>query len=287
MTSYSPHIRKLHPEDVPNAMDLVLAEGWNQTDKDWQILTGNPQNVCLVAELENKFAGTATAINYVSKVAWIGMVLVNKAFRGRGVSKVLLSSIFEQLESCQSIKLDATPAGEPVYKKLGFEEEYLIGRMTCLSFAHSFSLGSHSIPQKVHKQDIPGIIELDEYAFGANRSQLIEALIANSPEKCFVLKKNNLITGFVLGRIGNRFHHIGPLTASSASDALQLVQSALNELQGKAIVIDVLTDKNEFANELSSLGFDKLRYFSRMYRNSNLFPGNPTLQYLICGPEFG
>lgn len=287
MTNYSPHIRKLQSQDIPDAMELVLAEGWNQTELDWQILMGSPQNVCLVAEVGNKFAGTATAINFNNKVAWVGMVLVNKVFRGRGISQVMLSTLFKHLESCESIKLDATPAGQPVYKKLGFEEEYPIDRMTCLSFGQTFSFSSHSIPQKIQKNDIPAIIELDEYAFGANRSQLIEALIRNSPEKCFLLKNDNLTTGFVLGRTGNRFHHIGPLIASSTFQALQLMQHTLKGLHGKAIVIDVPADKNEFVNWLTSLGFSKQRYFSRMYQSSNLFPGNPALQHLICGPEFG
>lgn len=280
-------IRNFASHDIKNAMELVLAERWNQTEKEWQILMSNPQNVCLVAEIENEFAGTATAINYNNKVAWIGMVLVNKKFRGQGISKYLLSSLFEQLTFCKSVKLDATPAGQPVYEKMGFKDEYLINRLTCLSFGKSYLVRGDLISQGVQKEDIPAIVELDKYTFGADRSQLIKALFFNNPKKCFVIKNKGLISGFALGRKGNRFHHIGPVVASSNFDAIQLILHALNELNGQSVVIDILNDKNELYLELLSLGFEKQRYFSRMYLHSNLYPGDINHQYLICGPEFG
>ena len=109
-------LRQIQLEDIENCMLLSDAEGWNQTKDDWKRLVENPQNTCLLAEIENQIIGSAIAMNYANKVAWIGMVLVNKAFRGRGISKMLLSDLLDKLHSCQSVKLDATPAGRPVYE---------------------------------------------------------------------------------------------------------------------------------------------------------------------------
>ena len=109
----------------------LLTEGWNQTMKDWRLLLDNPDNVCIVAEKDNRVAGTATALNHGNKVAWIGMVLVDKSLRGQGAGKMLLENIINRLQHIKSVKLDATPAGEPLYRKLGFIAEYKIFRMTC------------------------------------------------------------------------------------------------------------------------------------------------------------
>jgi hypothetical protein len=38
---------------------------------------------------------------------------------------------------------------------------------------------------------------------------------------------------------------------------------------------------------LASLGFTSERYFVRMYRGKNAFPGIPANQFAIAGPEFG
>ncbi len=69
-------LRPMELSDIGSAMKLLNTEGWNQTEKEWKLLIENPENVCMVAESDNKVIGTTTAINYSNQVAWIGMVLV-------------------------------------------------------------------------------------------------------------------------------------------------------------------------------------------------------------------
>ena len=86
-------IRDLKTKDIPEAMKLVLAEGWNQTEKDWKLFLNHPGNVCKCAEIEGKLVGTTTSYNFANKVAWISMMLVNKDYRGQGISSMLLKSV--------------------------------------------------------------------------------------------------------------------------------------------------------------------------------------------------
>jgi len=278
----------MQPGDIESAMKLSEAEGWNQTEKDWQLFLENDGNICIVAETGSKVVGTTTAINYSNQVAWIGMVLVNKELRGRGISQSLLSRVIEKLERCKSIKLDATPQGHQVYKKLGFEDEYLIARMTISSMKDlSLSTNRSWFPEPIHNNDHRQVIALDENSFGANRMQLIGSLLREFPGKAWMLKQNNTITGFVLGRDGSRFHHIGPIVASTVDDAKSLLATALKKLIGQPVAVDVLSDKEELIDWLTSIGFSKQRNFTRMFRKENPFPGMTSRQYLICGPEFG
>ena len=131
-------LRQMQLSDIKAGMRLSTAEGWNQTEKDWKFLIANSQNICLAAEADDKVVGTTTAINYSNQIAWIGMVLVDKNYRGKGISKMLLENVLEKLKPCRSIKLDATSAGREVYKKFGFKDEYSITRMTCSSIKSSF-----------------------------------------------------------------------------------------------------------------------------------------------------
>ena len=108
-------LRPMELGDIGSALELSNAECWNQTEKDWKVLIENPENVWMMAEDGNHVIGTTTAINYSNQVAWIGMVLVDKEYRGQGVSKSLLTNIFKKLEYCKSVKLDATPQGQQVY----------------------------------------------------------------------------------------------------------------------------------------------------------------------------
>ncbi|HRI21609.1 MAG TPA: hypothetical protein PLA68_11680, partial [Panacibacter sp.] len=143
------------------------------------------------------------------------------------------------------------------------------------------------LSEPFQEKDIDEIVAFDQNAFGANRKPLIEFLIKENAGTSLQLKNDRQLTGFVLGRDGNKFQHIGPLIASTFADAKWLIIKALKELQNKPVVVDVLNDKVDLMNWLSSIGFIKQRHFVRMYRNENLFPGDPDKQYLICGPEFG
>ncbi|HZJ61158.1 MAG TPA: GNAT family N-acetyltransferase [Chitinophagaceae bacterium] len=280
-------VRSMQPGDIVYAMKLSNAEGWNQTENDWKLLIESPQNVCLVAEYNKKIIGTTTAMNYANQIAWIGMVLVAKESRGQGVSKLLLTNILKKLESFESIKLDATPAGKQVYQKFDFKDEYLItrvvtGSMTNLSFEDDTTLA-----ESIRLKDIEEIVALDEHVFGTNRRQLIESLINRYPHKAWLLKRNNSIAGFALGRDGNKYHHVGPVCGSTINDVKMLIRRALKELIYQPVVIDVLSEKEDLISWLHSIGFTMQRHFVRMYKKENLFPGIVNKQYLICGPEFG
>jgi len=272
--------------DILHAMKLSGAEGWNQTEKDWKLFIESPQNVCVLAERNKEIIGTTTAINYSDRIAWIGMVLVAKEYRGQGVSKLLLANILKQLESFPSIKLDATPEGQRVYKKFDFKDEYLITRMTIAS-VKNFSLDDDIAPEPIQLKHIEEVTAFDELVFGANRKQLIESMIKEYPHKAWLLKRNDSIAGFALGRKGSRYHHVGPVFGLNITDVKILIKRALKELTNQSVVMDVLYEKEDLINWLNSIGFIMQRQFVRMYKKENPFPGIINKQYLICGPEFG
>ena len=281
-------IREMHPGDIAGAMKLSTAEGWNQTENDWNFLIENSKNICVIAEHSDKIIGTTTAMNYSGNAAWIGMVLVDKEFRGQGVSTSLLTEVLKKLTSFKSVKLDATPAGRNVYKKFGFRDEFEIVRMTNLSMENISVKNDEKIfPEHIELKHLNEIIDFDKNIFGVKRSSLIKYLLSQYPQKAWMIKRNNLITGIALGRAGNKYHHIGPVFAADIIDAKNLINSVLNELKNKSVVVDVISEKNDLIGWLKLNGFSTQRKFVRMYKEQNLFPGNVSNQYLICGPEFG
>ena len=281
-------LSNLTSDDIGEAIRLSHAESWNQTLMDWGLLAGTKENVCLAAHEGDKIIGTATAMVYDSKVAWIGMVLVDREHRGKGLSRQLLSALFEKLNPGLSLKLDATPAGQPVYAKVGFKDEYVIHRMTCPSVSIELpSPGGESNPEQVGANNISEVVDCDSQCFGANRQQLIEYLYENDPGSAWLIRKGRKISGFALGRKGTRFHQIGPVQAASTEDAKRLIRSSLISIGRDPVVVDVMEDKKELMDWLVALGFSTQRHFVRMYKKANPFPGQPERHYLIAGPEFG
>ncbi len=279
-------LRSLCKNDIEDAMKLVLSEGWNQTEEDWQFITENPENRCFAAEVDGKLVATAVAMIYSAKLAWIGMVLVNKQWRGKGIAKQLFNEVIKEVNSLEAIKLDATPAGRMVYEKFGFREDFRILRMIRKPGHFEIQHEDKIILQEIHESNLPAILEFDMKTFGIARPQLLRYL-NNSSVKGWYIKKENRIAGFLLGRYGNKYIQIGPVAAASPEFAISLISKVLKVLSDKAVVADVLEDKKKLGDWLISVGFETQRPFIRMYRIKNPFPGNPDNQYLIGGPEFG
>lgn len=280
-------VRPMLLTDLKPAMDLAGIEGWNQTVKDWMILVDNPLNTCLVAEYNGKIIGTSTVINYSDIAGWIGMVLVNKDFRRKGIGRTLVTKILDKVHGFRSVKLDATPAGQPVYKKLGFIEERVLYRMISTPYLNFNKMEYSTEPVAIQPNEFDEIIKFDKDIFGVERAYLLKNSMLNYPAKAFKLKRDEKISGYILGRDGIRYNYIGPVFAFTTSDAKALIFRALKSLTNQDVALDVPEDKKELIEWLESIGFVIQRQFTRMYLNQNPLPGRIENQYLIIGPEYG
>src|SRR6185295_19110476 len=82
-------IRCMTTADLPLGRALSKQAGWNQTEADWRRLLDLQPDGAFVAEWHGQAVGTTLALIF-GPVAWIAMVLVEKAMRGRGVGQALM-----------------------------------------------------------------------------------------------------------------------------------------------------------------------------------------------------
>src|ERR1044071_5228007 len=121
-------IRLLFEADIPAAMQLKEAAGWNQTEADWHRLLRLEPDGCFGAIQDGRLVGTTTTTIH-GELAWIGMVLVEQQERRQGIAAKLMNVALDYLkDKVDTIKLDATSLGQPVYEKLGFEVESEVER---------------------------------------------------------------------------------------------------------------------------------------------------------------
>src|SRR3954465_13201950 len=114
-------IREMTLADLPTGMHLKDQAGWNQREDDWRRLLAMQPDGGFVAELEGTPVGTVTTCRF-GAVAWIAMVLVDEAVRGRGIGRMLVTHALGSLDrhGVCTVRLDATPLGRPLYETLGF-----------------------------------------------------------------------------------------------------------------------------------------------------------------------
>jgi predicted N-acetyltransferase YhbS len=123
-------IRRLAVDDIGAAQRLREQAGWNQTDHDWRRLLAWSPHGCWVAEDAGRVVGTTAVAIYGLRVAWIGMVLVEIAHRRQGIGRALLNHAIAYLDGLgvQTIALDSTPEGQPLYASLGFADAFELSR---------------------------------------------------------------------------------------------------------------------------------------------------------------
>jgi ribosomal protein S18 acetylase RimI-like enzyme len=277
-------IRLMDEDDIPDGMRFKESAGWNQTPADWERFLRTTPLGCFVAEWDRRVVGSVTSIVYEGRFAWIGMVLVDPLFRGRGIGTQLLTKAIEYLDSAgvPTLKLDATPQGRPIYEKLGFVPEYDIERWILHREQGSLaSLPPTTLP------DFDKILELDHEVFGADRRELLRSIHLDAPDFTLAVKLHGELAGYALGRGGTRADHLGPWVAWDEPTAWELLDEFLHRSVRETIFVDVLKDNSVAVGLLQSRRFKLSRSLTRMYRGPNAHPGSPELVCAILGPEFG
>jgi len=278
--------RDMKPADIEAGLALCRASGWNQQRRDWELFLHLSPRGCRVAVKEGQVVGTVTTVRYQDRFCWIGMVLVDPFERNQGIGTQLLHESLAVLEGERSIRLDATPAGHEVYRKFDFVDEYRLSRMGTTAFVSPMMI-DHNPPRPMMESDLPQIFEIDREIFGADRGQILAWMFEGAPEYAWVVARSGRIEGYIFGRHGYNFEHVGPLVAQDHESALILVKACLSHYEGRTFILDASGYDPEWKEQLTSIGFKEQRPFIRMFRGENLFPGLPEKQFAILGPEFG
>lgn len=274
-------IRLLFESDIPSAMRLKEAAGWNQNEADWRRLLSLEPNGCVGAVKDERLVGTTTTTIY-GELAWIGMVLVDPEHRRQGIAAKLINVALDYLNGkVETIKLDATALGQPLYEKFGFEVESEVERWT----GRANSIGRE--PEVIIDDDaIRELLNLDRFAFGADRSGLLQKLIDDACVSPVLIRAaDGSLNGYALARSGTKKTYVGPMVAKDSQIIETLLDRMLSQLPGREVYIDINRECVVDTSFLSDRGFVKERDLIRMVKGS----GQKTspLIVAIAGPEIG
>jgi GNAT superfamily N-acetyltransferase len=273
------HIRILHPRDLRFADTVRALAGWNQTPADWRRLLAHEPDGCFLSEWNDVPTGTVTTTTYGNELGWIGMMLVHPDFRRRGVATALMERALTYLRErgIACIKLDATPAGAPVYEQLGFRAEFGLDRW------EKENPGTAPPPGKPR---LPLPLPFDTTAFGAARGDWLAALAKEASEICIQRDASGQPTAFGLLRPGRRADYLGPATAANGSAGGAVIETLLKRLS-RLTYWDIPRPNRAAVALAEAHGFRRVRPFQRMWLGSREIPGDPTRQFAIGGPETG
>jgi len=267
-------------DDLAAAHALSMEVSWPHRADDWRLVAHAGSG--FVAENEGRVVGTALCWKYGKDGASLGMVIVSPDQQGRGIGRELMDRLLEALGTRTTV-LHATPAGQPLYEKLGFSAIGTINQHQ----AADFRVPRMALPQgeqlrPLHADDTRHLIDLASRASGLDRSALLPPLLAIA--QGIALERNGELLGFALCRPFGRGHAIGPVV-TVASDAEHtrraqaLIAHCLAKNAGAFTRIDTPGDSG-LTPWLDELGMKRVDTVVKMSRN-----GAPAIDPSVV--EFG
>ena len=255
---------ELSPADASACLELSAAAGWNQTGEDWWMMLtagrgfGYRAGEALIA--------TALFLPYRVSCGWIAMVLVEAEYRRRGLATALMQKCIGAARSAgMTAMLDATADGREVYSRMGFADGPRITRFWSPG-VEQCTRQDNSVTsiQPLAGEMFGDVLRLDMEVMGSSRDIVLSDIMRRAADRCLVqVDAKGVATGFALGRPGRMASQIGPIVASRATDAVDLVKRVVINSTGP-LIIDVPDIHEALPSELTALGFRPQRSLVRM-----------------------
>ena len=282
------NIRVMCATDIPVGMRLKAQAGWNQLEADWRRFLEMQPDGCFIAELDSKPVGTTMACTF-GPIAWIAMVLVDAEVRGRGIGKALMQHALAFLDrkDVRTVRLDATPLGQPLYEKLGFKVEYTLARHEgTLRAAVDFPFDD--CPERVtsaRATDFEDIFRLDESVSHTDRRSFLTRLFRECPEDVRIVRQDGKIAGYRAVRSGANALQIGPCMAAASAGPLLLADAWLSHV-GQRVFVDIPVQSQTATHFAQKMGLTAQRQLVRMTRGPTVNEDVSRL-WASSGPELG
>jgi GNAT superfamily N-acetyltransferase len=280
--------RPLGPDDAALCFPLSAEAGWNQSEADWRFMLRQGEGIGV--EASGRLVGSAIALPFAAvppypPVAWISMVLVTPAQRGRGLATWMMRWAIQQIAAKRAVAvLDATPAGREVYVRLGFADGRALVRLraaaACPDRAPSASIAEAT------PGDLEDLIARDRAIAAFDRAPVLRYLAGVAPGAALVARDGDKLAGYALGRPGRNAFYVGPVVADDAATALDLVAAIIRSRGGEPILLDAFADQDAFRATLERWGFAVERPYTRMHLGQEP-GGDRTRSFAAAGPELG
>nr|WP_284502632.1 MULTISPECIES: GNAT family N-acetyltransferase [unclassified Caballeronia] len=279
--------RPFTADDIAAAHALSVEVKWPHRADDWRFVLD--AGAGFIAQEGERVVGTALCWKYGDDGGSLGMVIVAPDCQGKGIGRKLMELLLEALGKRITV-LHATPAGEPLYAKLGFARIGAIHQHQSADFAvPRIDLAQGERLRAIDPRDTDALVALASRASGLDRSTLLPALLKVADG--IVLERDGEVLGFALIREFGRGHAIGPVVsvtadAQHARRAQALIAHWLARDEGKFTRIDT-PDESGLSAWLESIGMKRVDTVIKMARNGTPPRDASVAQFAIINQALG
>jgi predicted N-acetyltransferase YhbS len=285
-------VRRWTRADINYVLESITREDWGQSRRDvercWQLEPAG----CFLAEVSGRSIGHVFSVSY-GKAGWIGFLIVNPESRGKGVGEALMRRAIDYLskEGVETVRLEAAERAVPLYRRLGFTEEFdslRFSRQTGRKEIEKLS-SSEFEASPVAEADLKDLAAFDSEYFGVNRLKVLRSLCVDEPQHCFFARESGEIVGYVFGRGALSGFWLGPWVCHNARVAEGLFRVCIGAVEKDDIQVRLGMPvlNADGVGLMKKLGFQLVGRSVRMVRGKPDYRGNIAGVYGIGGPEKG
>jgi len=151
----------------------------------------------------------------------------------------------------------------PFYKRLGFKPDldFIVLKGTAFS-----SPLSKDVTQ-AEENDIKEIVEFDCAFLGESREKMIEPILSDPDNLCYISTENEKIVGYSVAKVFRGMAELGPLLCEKRrnSTAMALLKTTLNSLKGLEVSLFVPEKEDAILSMLTKNGFRQSFKVERMF----------------------
>lgn len=272
--------------DIDELITLSESIGW---DYDRDEITTVIKSGKIVGHRNEygQIVSSAAIIPYDTNLASIGMVIVRKDYRGKGLGKQTTQACLDLVPEQTATLLIATPDGKRLYEKMGFKKVGNVTKLICNNYHVSDEPvpGSYKVVE-LEERHFDIVVKLDKKAFGDSRREFLLNRMKQSEKSIIIKDEVGNILGFAFSIIGQVNMILGPIVAPNYKIASYLInQLALNTKEN--LRIDIPSMDEEFMKWLSNRGFEKVSQPPVMIKNANQMPARNNHLFGIAAQVFG
>jgi hypothetical protein len=184
-----------------------------------------------------------------------------------------------------TVRLEGDPPGIPLYRKLGFVDEFESCRLTRPPSEPASPLDG-AAAETMTPGDLEEVAELDSEIVGPNRRRFLELKLA-AAELALVRRRDRRIVASLLASPTDRGLRISPCVAREAADARSLIATAVAAAAGRPVLIGLPARNTEGLEMLARMGFERGASSRRMRRGPSVDAGDPTRVFAIASGASG